>query len=58
MKQQLVAINERFDKIEQKIGEKGKQLSDVANGQKILVEELFENKKEIKRVKNIYIYIN
>lgn len=52
-KQQLVEINERLDQVEQKIEEMDKQLTDVANGQKILVEELFENKKEIKRVKNI-----
>ncbi|ARP42458.1 hypothetical protein GTHT12_00902 [Geobacillus thermodenitrificans] len=33
------------------------RLTDVANGQNILVEELFENKKEMKRVKtalNLY----
>jgi type IV secretion system protein TrbJ len=52
-KQQLTEINERFDQVEQKIEQMDKQLTDVANGQKILVEELFDNKKEIKRVKNV-----
>jgi type IV secretion system protein TrbJ len=52
-KEQLFEINERFDQVEQKIVQMDKQLADVANGQKILVEELFDNKKEIKRVKNV-----
>ncbi|MDE8565454.1 hypothetical protein PNH38_16530 [Anoxybacillus rupiensis] len=50
---QLTEINERLSQVEQKIVQMDKQLTDVANGQKILVEELFENKKEIKRVKNV-----
>jgi type IV secretion system protein TrbJ len=51
--QQLVQINQRFEKVEEKIEQMDKQITDVANGQKILVEELFDNKKEMKRVKNV-----
>lgn len=51
--QQLVQINQRFEKVEKKIEQMDKQITDVANGQKILVEELFDNKKEMKRVKNV-----
>lgn len=36
-----------------KITKMDKQLNDIATCQKIFVEELFDNKKEIKRVKNV-----
>ncbi|TCL48452.1 hypothetical protein EDD69_10982 [Thermolongibacillus altinsuensis] len=51
--QRFEQIDQRFEQIEQKIEQMNKQLTDVANGQKILVEELFDNKKEIKRIKTV-----
>lgn len=52
-KQQLAEMREQLDEFGQKIVQMDKQLTDVANGQKILVEELFDNKKELKRVKTV-----
>ncbi|GGJ79252.1 chromosome segregation ATPase [Anoxybacillus voinovskiensis] len=52
-KQQLAEVKEQLDEFGQNIVQMDKQLTDVANGQKILVEELFDNKKELKRVKTV-----
>lgn len=46
-------IDQRFERLEKEIGQIKEQLTDLATGQKILVEELFNNKTEIKRIKNV-----
>ncbi|MBB6284824.1 MULTISPECIES: hypothetical protein [Geobacillus] len=54
---QVQQTNEQLHRLSQQVSDMDQRLTDVANGQKILVEELFENKKEIKRVKmalNLY----
>ncbi|TCJ81806.1 UNVERIFIED_ORG: hypothetical protein BDK47_16211, partial [Anoxybacillus amylolyticus] len=54
---QVQQTNEQLNQLSQQVADMDKRITDVANGQKILVEELFENKKEIKRVKtalNLY----
>ncbi|EPR26642.1 hypothetical protein I656_03705 [Geobacillus sp. WSUCF1] len=48
---QVQQTNEQLSQLSQQVADMDKRLTDVANGQNILVEELFENKKEIKRGK-------
>ncbi|WPZ19758.1 hypothetical protein UM396_07630 [Geobacillus subterraneus] len=50
---QVQQMNEQVHRLSEQVSDMDQRLTDVANGQKILVEELFENKKEIKRVKTV-----
>ncbi len=55
--EQVQQTNEQVHRLSEQVSDMDRRLTDVANGQKILVEELFENKKEIKRIKtalNLY----
>jgi len=46
-------IDQRFERVEKDIGQIKEQITDLATGQKILVEELFKNKTEIKKIKDL-----
>jgi len=46
-------IDQRFARLEKDIGQIKEQITDLATGQKILVEELFKNKTEIKKIKDV-----
>jgi len=46
-------IDKRFERLEKDIGQIKEQITDLATGQKILVEELFKSKTEIKKIKDV-----
>jgi methyl-accepting chemotaxis protein len=54
LSQQTQQTNEQLNQLSEQVSDMNERLTDVANGQNILVEELFENKKEMKRVKTAF----